>query len=103
MWSYSLTVGPDGNLIYSFAIDHHLYEENLRDGSVAAYGAKGRYIPTQLPDNPARDDISDVPNKVEAPVYESVIYDKYRRLYYRIYRRGGKVEDVNNLKGAMRD
>ena len=103
MWSYSRTVGPDGNLIYSFAIDHQLYVENLRDGSVAAYGAKGRHIPAQLPENSARDDIADIRYKVETPVDESIIYDKYRRLYYRIYRRGGEVEDVNNIKGAMRD
>lgn len=102
-WNYSRDIVGDGNFVYSFSCDHHVYLENIENGEVSSFFCKSQNLPEVWPENPARDEYTDVRYKIETGIYESIIYDKFRDLYYRIYRCDGSVENPNDIYRAMKE
>jgi hypothetical protein len=84
-WTYyhtfpSRVKNTNDKLVYSFGADPNLYEVAL-DGSVEMHLAKSDYIEDIRPYKPTENE-----GKVflETGVYGMIIYDRYRKLYYRV-------------------
>ena len=73
----------DSFFIYSFALDENLYKTNIQTGIIEKILAKSRYIsnvnPIKLPS-----ELTQLMKKTcEMPSYGNIMYDKYRKVYYR--------------------
>ncbi len=80
--SYS-NIMKDSFFIYSFALDENLYKTNIQTGKIEKILAKSRYIsnvnPIKLPS-----ELTQLMKKTcEMPSYGNIMYDKYRKVYYR--------------------
>lgn len=80
--SYSLLM-KDSCFIYSFSLDENLYKANIQTGKIEKILAKSRYIsnvnPIKLPS-----ELTQLMKKTcEMPSYGNIMYDKYRKVYYR--------------------
>ncbi len=79
------TLGKDGELIYSFAIDENIYVLDQQD-SLLTYQAKSDFIDekiiplSRLPET----NLEEAVNLLNRGFYSMMIYDKYREVYYRI-------------------
>ena len=72
-------------LVYSFAFDDKLYVTSLDGKITSSRSSKSRYIDhVSLPDNVPSDLQRAVRNMCELPFYGNIIFDKYRKVYYRI-------------------
>ena len=81
--SYSCTYNGD-ELIYSFAMDNQLYKVNLQSMQVERKMAKSIFI-FELDYTKMPDDFNRILKKTcESAGYGRILYDKYRKVYYRI-------------------
>lgn len=74
----------EGVFVYSFSFDENLYIADLEHKNVTKVKAKSAYIDKiSLPESvPTEFDLA-VRKMCEVPFYSSIIYDKYREVYYR--------------------
>jgi len=96
--SFSLAYNGE-SFVYSFAMDENLYKANPYTGCVEKYPAKSRYL-FNLRFKRMPDDFSQVLKKTcETADYGNILYDKYRKVYYRFVHPETELEDnLNYLK-----
>jgi hypothetical protein len=73
---------------YSFFKDHNIY---VMDGNneIQSHFCKSKYAPKKFAQRPiANDMMESVILSIETPQYWSIVYDKWRKLYYRFYKTG---------------
>lgn len=87
------TLNDQGNFVYSFQADPNLYETNLH-GQDIAHKASSLHLPDPEP-IPTRHE-NTVPSDMTkyaalSSSFKHVLYDKYRKVYYRVLEGPGKV------------
>ncbi len=85
--SFEYSMASDGKkLVYSFFGDHRLFYTGLADEqALKAVKAASQYLPDKLPLFPVRGERVDTYKYLYASDrYESLLYDPYRQLFYRI-------------------
>ena len=71
------------NFVYSFAMDENLYKVDPRTGSIKKFLVRSKYLP-DLRFKKMPDDFSQVLKKTcETADYGNIMYDEYRKVYYR--------------------
>lgn len=80
--SYS-SIFKDGKLIYSFTMEEELYVIDIKGEVIEKRQAKSRNIQDVLPRRLPKDFLSVVKKTCEMPSYGNILYDKFRRVYYR--------------------
>lgn len=81
---------PDGNRkIYSFPVSHHLYISDTEENSYKKVYAGSNYAGTisSLEKTHARSHQRIKSNFVKQDMYAAIIYDKFRKVYYRFLRK----------------
>ncbi len=97
---YSRILG-DGQFVYSFNSDDNLiiYENS---GNASKYLAKSRYIKS-IEEYPRNGSLQDyLLKQVSRPAYLRIIFDPYRKIYYRIAYPGFTVKRNDNLRELIR-
>ncbi len=85
-------------LVYSFAFDDNLYVVSLEGKVLDVQNVKSRYVDNvSLPDNVSPDMQTAVRKMCELPFYGNIIYDKYRKVYYRIVYPQTEYNNVENF------
>ncbi len=87
------------------AIDHEVYlaSEGNKYKKTRSFTLKGDLVPDKWEKNNAENELQDMRYRVESAAYSNIIFDKYRNVYYRIYRYGGQLKDKNNILQAMKE
>lgn len=80
--SYS-SILKDGKLIYSFTMEEELYVIDIKGEVIEKRHAKSRYIQDVAPRRLPNEFLSVVKKTCEMPSYGNIMYDEYRKVYYR--------------------
>ena len=80
--SYS-SILKDGKLIYSFTMEEELYIIDVEGKIKEKKLAKSRYVQDVAPRRLPNDFLSVVKKTCEMPSYGNIMYDEYRKVYYR--------------------
>lgn len=94
----SRDMGEDGEIVYSFAADHNINSFNLSSGVFNSFNAKSDFV-AQIEPLMANDDEAFTRYFLETPRYTNIIYDKYRKVYYRFVRHA--MASINPATGRM--
>ncbi|TGV03441.1 DUF4221 family protein [Flavivirga rizhaonensis] len=81
---------PDGNkIIYSFPVSHHLYITNINSNTYEKVYAGSNFAGSisSLEKKHGRSNERILSNFVRQDIYAAVIYDKFRKVYYRFLRK----------------
>ena len=81
--SYSMTYDGE-NFIYSFSCEDELYKVNPSTASIEKIPAASQYLSPITAQKKRPDDFQQaVKASCEMPSYRNILYDKYRKVYYR--------------------
>ena len=82
--SYSCCLNDKDQFVFSFFFDEDIYVVSLQDGEMKKIKVKSRYIDKPaIKENPPQDFDGAMKASSEIPCYGNLIYDKYRKVYYR--------------------
>lgn len=82
--SYSCCLNDKDQFVFSFFFDEDIYVVSLQDGEMKKIKVKSRYIDKPaIKENPPQDFDEAMKASSEIPCYGNLIYDKYRKVYYR--------------------
>ena len=83
-WSDPIMLPEVGGIDPSFFFDEDIYVVSLQDGEMKKIKVKSRYIDKPaIKENPPQDFDGAMKASSEIPCYGNLIYDKYRKVYYR--------------------
>jgi len=87
--SYSTTRNDKDQLVSSYSSDHNIHVLDLRDRTKSEFMAKSKFFDELEPlENPGMD--TDREYVFTTPSYGAIVYDIYRKVYYRLARHGLK-------------
>lgn len=106
-WGFSRCMNSNGELVYSFPIDHNVYVAREDSGgsgtTVASHFLKGDQVSVRMDKNKATNELEEIKYKIESEVYSSLFYDRYREIYLRFYRHSGVAQNQKDIYGSMED
>lgn len=99
--TYSRTINDAGDFVYSFPMCHHLYVKD-KNGQISKMPAESKYaLGVTIRKNTAfADNIDETKAYIEGYAYRFIIFDKYRKVYYRFVHH--PMEYINPSNGLAR-
>lgn len=95
--TYSRTINDAGDFVYSFPMCHHLYVKD-KNGRISKMLAESKYaLGVTIRKNTAfADNIDETKAYIEGYAYRFIIFDKYRKVYYRFVHHPMEYIDPSN-------
>lgn len=91
------------NFVYSFYYSELMYKADIRHQNVTSCPVKSRYIDkVEILRNSSNNQNAILKDRAEQANYGSVLYDKYRKVYYRVAYPASTIEESDNYLKIIR-